>query len=322
MDGRIFLASLLLTVLTVPAFEWAFRGRDRAGMYRGCVLASGGLTTSVGWWPSLSHDVPLSLGMLAAAGAFAGGLVTTTATVGLIEDNAPPPVGVRERLIGLHAARLLAYPPEPRMKRAFDITVALLGLIVTLPLLVLICCLIWFEEPGPILFTKNSVGKGGITFRQFKFRSMKYQAERLTGPVASPAGDPRMLRCGRWLRRWHLDELPELFNVLAGNMSLVGPRPLRAVMVAQYLEELPEFADRHRVRPGIACIAQIQKYHIPVAERLRKDRVYIRRMSVGFDIRLLWLAVVTTVRGPRPEAELRRLETVAPARGAGTEFSC
>jgi lipopolysaccharide/colanic/teichoic acid biosynthesis glycosyltransferase len=320
MSGSVFLASLLLTVLTIPAFEWVLPGRDPARTYRGCVIASGGLTTSVWWWPSFSDEIPLGLGLLAAAGAFVGGVVTTTAAVGLIEDNSPPPIGLRERLLGLHAARLLVHPPEPRLKRMFDVSVALLGLIVTLPLLVLICCLIWFEEPGPILFTKNSVGKGGVTFRQFKFRSMRYQAERLTGPVASPADDPRMLRCGRWLRRWHLDELPELFNVLAGTMSLVGPRPLRAVMVQQHLQELPEFADRHSVRPGIACIAQIQKYHIAPAERLRKDRVYIRRMSVGFDIRLLWLAVVTTVRGPRPEADPGRLP-VAPARGAGTEVS-
>lgn len=322
MAGRIFLASLLLTVLTIPAFEWISRGRHPAGTYRGCVLAIGGLSTSVWYWPSMSHAMPFRYGLLAAAGAFVGGVVATTTAVGLIEDNAPPAIGMRERLRDLHAARLAVYPREPRMKRAFDVSVALLGLVVTFPLLVLIGCLIWFEEPGPILFTKNSVGKGGITFRQFKIRSMKYQAERMTGPVASLAGDPRMLRCGRWLRRWHLDELPELFNVLAGTMSLVGPRPLRAVMVEQYLKELPEFADRHGVRPGIACIAQIQKYHIPPAERLRKDRVYIRRMSVGFDVRLLWLAVVMTVRGPRPEAEPRTLETVAPAREAGTEFSC
>jgi lipopolysaccharide/colanic/teichoic acid biosynthesis glycosyltransferase len=93
--------------------------------------------------------------------------------------------------------------------------------------------------------------------------------------------------------------LPELINVLLGTMSLVGPRPLRAVLVQRHLEELPEFAERHVVKPGIACIAQIQKYHISPAERLRKDRVYIRRMSVGLDVALLWRAVVTTARGPR-----------------------
>ncbi|SCL30712.1 Sugar transferase involved in LPS biosynthesis (colanic, teichoic acid) [Micromonospora rhizosphaerae] len=260
--------------------------------------------------------------LLAAAGVFVGGLVTTRAVVGLIEDNAPPQIEVRDRILAHHASRGLVYPPEPRLKRALDVTGALIGLVVTLPLWVVIACLIWLEEPGPILFTKNAVGKGGVTFRQFKFRSMTYEAERHTGPVASPANDPRTLRCGRWLRRWHLDELPELINVLAGTMSLVGPRPLRAVLVDRYLEELPEFADRHTVRPGIACIAQIQQYHISPADRLRKDRVYLRRMSVGFDIWLLWHAVVTTVRGSRPEAESDMTETVPPTPGPGKRISC
>ncbi|WP_165823160.1 sugar transferase [Micromonospora globispora] len=286
------------------------------------MLASGGLTTSVWWLPSLDHGIPPRYALLAVAGAFLGGVLTTTTVVGLVEDNAPPPVGVRERILRHHASRCLVYPREPRMKRALDVTVALIGLVVTLPLWLVIACLIWLEEPGPILFTKNAVGKGGITFRQFKFRSMTYEAERLTGPVASPAGDPRMLRCGRWLRRWHLDELPELLNVLGGTMSLVGPRPLRAVLVDRYLEKLPEFADRHTVRPGIACIAQIQQYHISPADRLRKDRVYLRRMSVGFDVWLLWHAVVTTVRGPRPEGEAALTEPVTPTEGADNVISC
>ncbi|MGC1211599.1 MAG: sugar transferase [Micromonospora sp.] len=316
------MASLLLSVLIVAAFRWTARGRAPAPAYRGCVLASGGLTTSVWWLPSLDHGVPSRYALLAVAGAFVGGVAATTTVVGLVEDNAPPPAGVRERILSRHASRGLVYPREPRLKRALDVTVALIGLVVTLPLWVVIACLIWLEEPGPILFTKNAVGKGGITFRQFKFRSMTYEAERLTGPVASPAGDTRMLRCGRWLRRWHLDELPELLNVLGGTMSLVGPRPLRAVLVDRYLEDLPAFADRHTVRPGIACIAQIQQYHISPADRLRKDRVYLRRMSVGFDIWLLWHAVVTTVRGPRPEGEPALIEAADPTAGTDKIISC
>lgn len=322
MGVLVFMASLLLSVLIVAAIRWSVRGRDPARTYRGCVLASGGLTTSVWWLPSLDHGIPTRYALLAVAGAFLGGVLTTTTVVGLIEDNAPPPVGVRERILRHHESRCLVYPSEPRLKRTLDVTVALIGLVVTVPLWLVIACLIWLEEPGPILFTKNAVGKGGITFRQFKFRSMTYEAERLTGPVASPAGDPRMLRCGRWLRRWHLDELPELLNVLGGTMSLVGPRPLRAVLVDRYLEKLPEFADRHTVRPGIACIAQIQQYHISPADRLRKDRVYLRRMSVGFDIWLLWHAVVTTVRGPRPEGEPALTEPVTPTEGADNIIPC
>nr|WP_277349807.1 sugar transferase [Planosporangium thailandense] len=193
----------------------------------------------------------------------------------------------------------MKYPRPPRPKRAFDVVGALVGLVVTLPLWLVIAVLVWIEEPGPIFFIKNSVGQGGVTFRQVKFRSMRFGAERLTGPVASPAGDPRTLVIGRLLRRWHLDELPELINVLAGTMSLVGPRPLRTVLVEGNLAEVPGFAERHTVKPGIACTAQIEKYHIAPAERLAKDLAYIRNMSIGLDLRLLARAVSTTLRGER-----------------------
>jgi len=292
----LFMASLLLTIVIVGGAREISRWRDPVRTYRGCVVTSLGLTAPVWCLPYLGHS-PRS-GLVAAAGALVGGVAATTCAIGFVEDNAAPSIGVRDKLLAHHAIGL-TYPPEPPGKRVFDVTLAALGLIVTLPLWVVIAALIWLEEPGPILFTKNSVGKGGATFRQFKFRSMTYAAERLTGPVASSAGDPRTLRCGRWIRRWHLDELPELVNVLTGTMSLVGPRPLRAVLVQRYLEELPQFAQRHTVRPGIACIAQIQKYHISPPERLRKDLVYIRRMSLGLDLWLLWHAVVSTVRGRR-----------------------
>lgn len=239
--------------------------------------------------------------LLVGGGVLVGGIVTSASKTGLVEDNSPPSTQVREKVLAYHSSDALCYPREPWLKRPLDITLALTGLIATLPLCIVIAFLIWCEEPGPILFTKNSVGKGGATFRQVKFRSMRYGAERLTGPVPSVAADPRTLTCGRWLRRWHFDELPELLNVLTGTMSLVGPRPLRTVLVQRYLEEVPGFAERHAVRPGIACIAQIEKYHISPAERLRKDRVYIRRMSIALDIRLLGRAVATTLRGARHE---------------------
>jgi lipopolysaccharide/colanic/teichoic acid biosynthesis glycosyltransferase len=301
MDMSLFLASLLLTVWAARGFGRTFRWQVPTWTYRSCVLASVGVTSPAWCWMYLSNVASPHAALLAVAGALVGGVVSTSSTMGLIEDNAPPSPGVREKVLAYHSFGGLVYPPEPRLKRAVDVALALIGLVATLPLWIVIALLIWFEEPGPILFTKNSVGKGGITFRQVKFRSMQYEAERLTGPVASPASDPRTLKCGRWLRRWHFDELPELLNVLTGTMSLVGPRPLRTVLVQGYLEEIPRFAERHTVKPGIACIAQIEKYHISPAERLRKDRVYIRRMSVGLDIRLLWRAVATTLRGARHE---------------------
>lgn len=298
----LFLASILLTVFMARSLRRTLHWLVPARTYRTSFLASAGLMALVWCWLYVGSWATLPGPLLSTVGAFVGGVVATAAAIGFVEDNAQPSPGVREKVLTHHSFGNLYYPPPPPFKRAFDVTLASLGLVATLPLWPLIAFAIWFEDPGPIFFAKNSVGLAGVTFRQFKFRSMRYDAERTTGPIASYADDPRTLRCGRQLRRWHLDQLPELVNVLAGTMSMVGPRPLRTVLVQRYLEELPGFAERHTVRPGIACIAQIEKYQMPPAERLRKDRAYIRRMSVGLDLRLLCRAVLTTVRGTRREA--------------------
>jgi lipopolysaccharide/colanic/teichoic acid biosynthesis glycosyltransferase len=293
------LASLPLTVVLARALRRTLHWLAPARTYRTAVLASAGLMALIWCLLYVGHRASLPGLLLTVAGAFAGGVVTTTSAIGFIEDNAPPSPGVREKVLTHHSFASLHYPPRPHLKRTLDVTLASIGLVVTLPLWLLIAVAVWFEDPGPIFFTKNSVGLSGITFRQLKFRSMRYDAERTTGPVASWADDPRTLMCGKWLRRWHLDELPELVGVLAGTMSMVGPRPLRTVLVQCYLEEIPGFAERHAVKPGIACIAQIEQYQMPAAQRLRKDCVYIRRMSVALDLRLLCRAVLTTVRGTR-----------------------
>lgn len=298
----VFFAALLSTVVVSHSLRrkapWPLAGVT----YRASALASAWLTSLVLFVLYVGRRGPLPGMSLAIVGAFVGGVVTTSSAIGLIENNAPPSAGVRDKVLTYHAFGSLHYPPRPHLKRALDVTLASLGLILTLPLWIVIAAAIWFEEPGPIFFTKNSVGLGGVTFRQFKFRSMVRDAERATGPVAACADDPRNLRCGKRLRRWHLDELPELLNVLSGTMSMVGPRPLRTVMVQHYLEELPGLAERHTVKPGIACIAQIEKYQMPASERLRLDLEYIRKMSVAFDLRLLGRAVLTTVRGSRRDA--------------------
>jgi lipopolysaccharide/colanic/teichoic acid biosynthesis glycosyltransferase len=297
----LFPASLLLSVTMARGLRGMFHWLVPARTYRTAVLASAGVMALVWCVLYVGHRASLPGPLLTTGGAFMGGVVTTTTAIGFVEDNAPPSPEVREKILAHHNFGNLRYPPQPLFKRTLDVTLASLGLIVTLPLWVVVAFAIWFEDPGPIFFTKNSVGLAGVAFRQLKFRSMRYDAERTTGPIASYADDPRTLRCGKQLRRWHLDQLPELVNVLAGTMSMVGPRPLRTVLVQRYLEELPEFAERHTVRPGIAGIAQIEKYQMPAAERLRKDRAYIRRMSVGLDLRLLCRAVLTTARGTRHE---------------------
>ncbi|GAA5185822.1 hypothetical protein GCM10023322_30740 [Rugosimonospora acidiphila] len=297
----VFLASLLSTVVVSHSLRRRVPWPLPVRTYRISALASAGLTSVVLLVLYVGRREPIPGMSLAIVGAFVGGVVTTSSAIGLVENNAPPSPGVRDKVLTHHSFANLRYPASPRLKRALDVTLASLGLILTLPFWIVIAAAIWFEEPGPIFLTKNSVGLGGVTFRQLKFRSMTHDAERATGPVAACADDPRNLKCGKRLRRWHLDELPELVNVLTGTMSMVGPRPLRTVMVQHYLEELPGLAERHTVKPGIACIAQIEKYQMPADERLRLDLEYIRRMSVALDLRLLGRAVLTTVRGTRRE---------------------
>jgi lipopolysaccharide/colanic/teichoic acid biosynthesis glycosyltransferase len=177
------------------------------------------------------------------------------------------------------------------MKRAFDLSLAGLGTILSAPVWILTAFLVWFEDPGPILFIKNSVGKGGVNFRQFKFRTMVAGAEDSTGPVLSTEADERVLTVGRFLRKTALDELPQLLNILFGQMSFVGPRPQRTVLVHEYLEAIPEYAERHRVLPGLAGLAQVAgDYYLTPRQKLRFDRLYIQHASLGFDLKLLFLA--------------------------------
>jgi lipopolysaccharide/colanic/teichoic acid biosynthesis glycosyltransferase len=295
----LFLGSLALTsALALAPLSWGYP-TPPGWVYRSAVGAGTGLSSSVWSWSYVGHRAPWYGILPAIAGGLAGGMIAAAVGTGFVENNAAPSAGVREQVLARHAASELRYPRRFGFKRAFDVVGALIALVVTLPLWLVIAALVWLEEPGPVFFIKNSVGRGGVTFRQVKFRSMKFAAERETGPVASPVGDPRTLKIGRLLRRWHLDELPELINVLAGTMSLVGPRPLRTVVVRRYLDDVPGFAGRHAVQPGIACTAQIEKYYIGPAERLGKDLAYIRSMSLGLDVKLLVRAVTTTLRGER-----------------------
>jgi lipopolysaccharide/colanic/teichoic acid biosynthesis glycosyltransferase len=302
MTVLLFAVSVALTMVVGWILRRTLTSQPPARTHRIAVLASAALMSLAWCVLYLGHRAALSGPLVSTGGAVVGGVLGTTVTIGFVEDNAPPSLGVRDKVLMHHLLGNLEYPAPAPFKRSLDITVAAVALLATLPLWLVIALVIWFEEPGPIFLTKNSVGRTGITFRQLKFRSMRYDAERMTGPIASYPDDPRTLRYGKHLRRWHLDQLPELVNVLTGTMSLVGPRPLRTVVVERCLEDLPSFAERHTVRPGIACIAQIEKYQMPPAERLAMDRAYIRRMCIGLDLRLLGRAVLTTVRGSRYEA--------------------
>lgn len=183
-------------------------------------------------------------------------------------------------------------------KRAADALVALLGLIASLPAWALIAAAIWLEDRGPVYFYKECVARGGTVFRQVKFRSMAPDAERATGPVLSWKGDPRITGVGRLLRKTALDELPQLINILKGEMSFVGPRPQRAVLVRGYLQEIPRYALRHLVRPGLTGLAQVYgRYHTPPRQKLRYDLLYVRRCGVRLDLRLFAASFLVTFKG-------------------------
>ena len=231
----------------------------------------------------------------------------------LSEDNQPPSEQIQREVLEAHRA----YPPRQISfgKRAFDVSLALAGIVLSSPAWVLFSLLIWLEDPGPLFFVKNSVGQGGINFRQFKFRSMVREAEKGTGPVLAEQTDARVLRIGKLMRKTALDELPQLVNILKGEMSFVGPRPQRTVLVRNYLLEMPEYAERHLVPPGIAGLAQVAaNYYITPRQKLRFDQLYVRHAGLGFDLRLLAIAflLVFYLRwkpgwdGRLPRAWLRR----------------
>lgn len=245
----------------------------------------------------LSDWIGLFLASFSASilGAFLGGLWATSRRWQIWEDNAPPPEGIQSEVMRIHQEVIGSPADELWTKRSFDFLLALFGLVVSAPVWILSAFLIWIEDPGPILFVKNSVGRGGVNFHQFKIRSMVRDAEQETGPVLAQEKDERILWVGRLLRKTALDELPQLLNILRGEMSFVGPRPQRTILVADYLKEMPEYADRHRVRPGLAGLAQVAgDYYLTPRQKLRFDRLYIRHSSLVFDLKLLFLAFLLT----------------------------
>ena len=184
-----------------------------------------------------------------------------------------------------------------RYKRPFDLALLTLAAVLLAPFwLLLWACValaIRVEDGGPVYHVQCRVGRGGRLFDLFKFRTMRMDAERLTGPVWASKQDSRVTRVGAVLRRYHLDELPQVFNVFRGEMSLVGPRPERPEIDEQIVRRLPEFAERLRVRPGIAGLAQARGgYHAEPRQKLRYDRLYIERMGAFLDVRLLVLCMV------------------------------
>jgi len=185
-------------------------------------------------------------------------------------------------------------------KRALDLSIAAVGLVLALPVMILVAALVKLTSPGPALYHQKRVGRSGRVFTVHKFRSMRVDAEEQTGAVWAQKDDSRLTPIGSFLRRTRLDELPQLWNVLRGEMSLVGPRPERPEFVAQLTEQIPFYGLRHSVRPGLTGWAQVRyTYGASVEDAMEKmqyDLFYIKHWTTAFDLFILFSTIKTVVR--------------------------
>jgi len=200
------------------------------------------------------------------------------------------------------------------MKRSFDATLAGIGLFLSAPLWWLIAAAIKIEDGGPIFFPQARVGRDGIAFQALKFRSMVPDADKRFGLVQASEHDPRVTRVGRLLRATAMDELPQLWNILVGDMSFVGPRPLVPGEVEVRgngdlvpLDAIPGYRERHLVRPGLTGLTQVYAPRdIARANKFRLDRLYLKRACFWLDLKLILLSFWITGRG-RWEARDRKI---------------
>lgn len=191
------------------------------------------------------------------------------------------------------------------LKRVVDTAASAVGLMLMAPVMALIALIIKLDSKGPAIYTQERSGRFGEPFMIYKFRSMRTDAESAGPQWASGKADPRLTRVGRILRRTHLDELPNLFNVVIGDMSLVGPRPERPCFVDTLNREVDRYDERLLIKPGMTGLAQVHyRYDTTVADvrrKLRFDLLYVKRMCIALDARIMWwtLSVVVTGRGIR-----------------------
>jgi lipopolysaccharide/colanic/teichoic acid biosynthesis glycosyltransferase len=191
------------------------------------------------------------------------------------------------------------------MKRLFDVVVSGVGLVVSAPLWIVFAVAVKLQDGGPVFFRQERVGLNGRVFEALKFRSMIPDAEAATGAVQATENDPRVTTVGRVLRATAMDELPQLWNIFRGDMSIVGPRPLRPGEadvadngVAVRLEDIAGYEVRHRVRPGLTGLAQVYAPRdLPRAGKFRLDRLYLSRASFWLDMKLIALSFAITARG-------------------------
>ena len=184
--------------------------------------------------------------------------------------------------------------PWDLFKRTFDFAISLVALVVLSPLMLLVSLIIRATSPGPAIYRQERVGQGGKSFTLYKFRTMVQDAEAASGPVLSTGdGDERLTPMGRFMKKTRMDELPQFWNVLRGEMSLVGPRPERPYFVGQFEQWRPLYTKRHQVRPGLTGLAQVcGGYHTDARDKLRFDLIYVSQRSLWLD---LWIMLRTVL---------------------------
>ena len=216
-------------------------------------------------------------------------------------------VGGMARTEHTYGIPLIEVLPEPmpawerRTKRLADVAVSAFVLVVLAPLWLMIAGLVQSTSAGSAIYRQTRVGRDGETFTMLKFRTMVDGAESETGPVWAEHRDTRVTPLGRWLRRSRLDEVPQLWNVLLGHMSLVGPRPERPFFVDRLRDQIPLYSRRHRVQPGITGLAQVHLQYDDtlddVRQKLKYDLFYIETMSLGLDTKILFRTIRTALQG-------------------------
>jgi Undecaprenyl-phosphate glucose phosphotransferase len=213
-------------------------------------------------------------------------------------------IALRARLENLDGVPIISLNDVPLrgfnslLKRMIDIAISGGALLVTgIPLLI-IAALIRRGSPGPVFYTQERMGLDGHAFQVYKFRSMYEGAEDETGPVWARDNDPRCTPIGRWLRRFDIDELPQLWNVLRGDMSIVGPRPERPYFVEQFKHRIPQYMLRHKVKAGITGWAQVNGWrgNTSLEKRIEYDLYYIENWSVGLDLKIMWLTLLKGIQ--------------------------
>lgn len=184
-----------------------------------------------------------------------------------------------------------------RIKRVMDIVLTLIGLIIAIPLMIIFGIAIKLESKGPVLYRQERVGKNGKVYTLYKLRSMYENAEE-NGAQWAEKDDPRVTKVGKFIRKTRIDELPQLFNILKGDMSIVGPRPERPIFTYEFNEKIPGFVNRLQVKPGLTGCAQVNGgYELTPEGKLQYDLYYIENRSIWLDIKIMLKTVRVVLTG-------------------------